>query len=463
MYTEDYENRGFPFRDFLLKLILIIIFVLLLAWLLPKFIAPKIVENVNENATTINKNEISALSSQIFNDNINMMKEAAINYYTDERLPKESGKSSKMTLEDMIEKKIITPLTDKNNKDCDVKASYVKITKEDDEYVLKVNLKDSEREDYILTHLGHYEYCKNSICEKEKTDIIIKEEKPQTSPDESNNSSSENSNPSTNQNSQPSEQPKYLYKYQKRTGLEFSKWTDWSEWTETSCDTKAIYCSDTNPSCLSKQVVYSKKVQNGTYQKKYTTSYKDIVQMGASTKKACSNYNYVIVNSKLYITTDYTSVNTITNTTASTRGEWIYSVRETYSTPPTPNATTKYVFVATDFSNCGTTCDSNIRYIYDKYLYVGQMIEVKNTTSSLDNETISCGEYITKEIPIYSLITKTNIATRQEPLQNNICYKSTSTRTLINSGTLEYKWSKYGDTNLLNNGWTYTGERKQTN
>ena len=26
MYTEEYENRGFPFRNFLLKLILIIIF-----------------------------------------------------------------------------------------------------------------------------------------------------------------------------------------------------------------------------------------------------------------------------------------------------------------------------------------------------------------------------------------------------------------------------------------------------
>ena len=45
MYTEDYENRGFPFRDFLLKLILIIIFVFLLVWLLPKFIKPTTVEN----------------------------------------------------------------------------------------------------------------------------------------------------------------------------------------------------------------------------------------------------------------------------------------------------------------------------------------------------------------------------------------------------------------------------------
>ena len=140
MYNEEYENRGFPFRDFLLKLILIIIFVFLLCWLLPKFIAPTI---VNENNTTV---DVSALTSQIFADNLERMKEAAITYYTDERLPKNVGDKEKMTLSDMIGKKIITPLVDKNNKPCDVEGSYVEITKMDDEYLLKVNLKDSEKE-----------------------------------------------------------------------------------------------------------------------------------------------------------------------------------------------------------------------------------------------------------------------------------------------------------------------------
>ena len=108
MYNEEYENRGFPFRDFLLKLILIIIFVFLLCWLLPKFIAPTI---VNENNTTV---DVSALTSQIFADNLERMKEAAITYYTDERLPKNVGDKEKMTLSDMIGKKIIVPLIDKN-------------------------------------------------------------------------------------------------------------------------------------------------------------------------------------------------------------------------------------------------------------------------------------------------------------------------------------------------------------
>ena len=43
MYAEEYEKRGFPLKDFLLKLVLVVIFVALLCWLLPKFIKPTIV------------------------------------------------------------------------------------------------------------------------------------------------------------------------------------------------------------------------------------------------------------------------------------------------------------------------------------------------------------------------------------------------------------------------------------
>ena len=172
MYTEEYENRGFPFRNFLLKLILIIIFVFLLVWLLPKFIAPAVNKDLKNNSS--NTTQINALTSQIFSDNLNKMKEAAISYYTDERLPEKNGESKQMTLSEMIGLKLIAPLIDKNNKAVDVEASYVKITKDDNEYILKVNIKDSEKEDYILVHLGCYTYCKNNICEKKSENIVIK-------------------------------------------------------------------------------------------------------------------------------------------------------------------------------------------------------------------------------------------------------------------------------------------------
>ena len=188
MYTEEYEHKGFPFKDFLLKLILIIIFVFLLIWLLPKFITPTtIVKENNKVCSDIidintksgsngnnNSTQISVSSTRIFQENLERMKEAAISYFTDDRLPSEVGESKTMTLSAMIGEKIITPLIDGKNKACDVDKSYVKITKADDEYILKVNLKDSENEDYILVHLGCYTYCKSTICEKDYSNIAIK-------------------------------------------------------------------------------------------------------------------------------------------------------------------------------------------------------------------------------------------------------------------------------------------------
>lgn len=128
MYTEDYENRGFPFRDFLLKLILIIIFVFLLVWLLPKFIAPAVVKNL-DTETTIDSKQLDALGEQIFNDNLDTMKEAAIAYYTDERLPKEVGESDKMTLSDMIGKKLVVALMIKITRHVMLKLVMFKLQK----------------------------------------------------------------------------------------------------------------------------------------------------------------------------------------------------------------------------------------------------------------------------------------------------------------------------------------------
>ena len=53
MYTE-YERRGFTLRDFILKLILVIIFVFLLAWLLPKFMGPTINNSNKSNGGNCN-------------------------------------------------------------------------------------------------------------------------------------------------------------------------------------------------------------------------------------------------------------------------------------------------------------------------------------------------------------------------------------------------------------------------
>lgn len=153
MYSEYEDRKRYPIRDFLIKLVLVIIFVLLLLWLLPT-------SNVN----------LKGLTDRIFNANIQTMKEAAIPYFTTERLPQKVDESKTLTLQQMIDLKLLLPFTDKNGDSCDTEASYVKITKKNDEYVLKVNLKCGKEEDYILVYVGCYSYCEADICEKEVED-----------------------------------------------------------------------------------------------------------------------------------------------------------------------------------------------------------------------------------------------------------------------------------------------------
>lgn len=497
MYTEEYEHRGFPFRDFLLKLILIIIFVFLLIWLLPKFISPKLVTKTNESTEQV---DISSLTSQIFSDNLEKMKDAAISYYTDERLPKEVGDSDQMTLSDMIGKKLIVALIDKNNKACDVEKSYVKITKLDDEYILKVNLKDSEKEDYILVHLGCYTYCDSYICEKKEASITIKAAKPTSEipiskPSSNNspsgstptNSPSDNTTPSTQPSDEPTDSPSgdptdnptptptqkpgYVYEYKKVTGAEFSSWSSWSSWSKTSCSTQAINCSDSSTSCLRKVQLYNRKEQIGTYQKQYSKTRSILKQAGSYTQKSCSKYNYVIVNNTTYATTTtYTTINNISGTTAQTSGSWRYNGRNSYANPPRDTATTHYKFVGADYSYCNDTCTTLPNYYYDSYTYTGGMSAVSSTTTTPNNSSsssststsvsASCGSYVIKTIPVYVTIETTESATRTEPLYGTVCYQSSKTRKLISAGKTSKKWSKYNDTSLLNNGWYYTGRKK---
>lgn len=503
MYTEEYEHRGFPFRDFLLKLILVIIFVFLLVWLLPKFISPTVVNKSEKSGETV---DLSPLTSQIFADNLEKMKEAAITYYTDERLPQEVGESDTMTLSDMIGKKLIVALIDKNNKACDVEKSYVKITKLDEEYILKVNLKDSEKEDYILVHLGCYTYCESYVCEKQETQVAVKGSKPtQTvpikgskednkstgedntpTPDESpdtptndptpsekpTDKPSDNPEPDESPEPTPSEKPGYLYEYQKTTGTEFSKWTSWSAWEKTSCNTQAVNCNSNSIDCLKKVQLYNRKEKIGTYQKKYTKTRETQKQTGSYQQKSCEKYNYIIVNKTTYATTTtYTTINTVTSSTAQSVNGWRYNGRASYDNPPRSTATTRYIFVGADYYYCEDECTSLPKYYYDSYTYTGDLSQVSSTTTTPGNSSTSsststtvtaeCGSYVTKTIPIYGTITVTDVVTRTEPLYGTVCYKSEKTRKITDYGKTITKWSEYNDTSLLNNGWHYTGAKKK--
>ena len=144
------KNSNF-IRDLLVKLLLIVIFIFLLMYLFPM-------------------PNLSPFYSAVFNNNIQTMKNAAKDYYTTDRMPQEVGKSDKMTLQEMIDKKLILPFVDKDGNNCDTKKSYVKVTKLETEYELKVSLTCGKESNYIIEKIGCYNFCKDNACQVKEED-----------------------------------------------------------------------------------------------------------------------------------------------------------------------------------------------------------------------------------------------------------------------------------------------------
>lgn len=196
------ENRGLTIKDLLIRLILIVIFIFLLIWLFPM-------------------PDLKPLNNQIFADNLDRMKDVAKSYYTVERLPKDINESKKMTLKYMIDNKLILPLMDSNGNYCSEDDSYIQITKLEDEYVIKVYLSCSDKQDYIITHFGCYDICSDTCKMLETTTQTTKINKTKVK-----NTSKKLTTTTTNKVTTKKNSKIYEYEYVKRVCTEnFDKYS----------------------------------------------------------------------------------------------------------------------------------------------------------------------------------------------------------------------------------------------
>lgn len=143
MYSEETNFKSYSsFKSVLMKILLIVLLLFILMILFPTkgFIS----NYLNKNNTT---------ESDHFNNNMIAMATAASGYYNKSRLPQNTGEQSKITLEEMINQKMITKFTDKKGIACSSKKSYVEVTREESEYTMKVNLSCAEKTDYMLLHM----------------------------------------------------------------------------------------------------------------------------------------------------------------------------------------------------------------------------------------------------------------------------------------------------------------------
>ena len=152
------KERNYFFRDLIVKILIVLLFVFLLMWLLPM-------------------PNMAPLYDKIFSQNISSMTDAAKSYYTTARLPQEEGETKKLTLRDMLNNKMIIEFTDSNGKTCNADKSYVEVTKQNGEYIFKTNLSCGNEEDYVIEYFGCYDVCEDGKCEtkieeNDKKDVI---------------------------------------------------------------------------------------------------------------------------------------------------------------------------------------------------------------------------------------------------------------------------------------------------
>ena len=161
MYSNERKN-GFSILELLVKIIFAAIFIFILVWLFQKKIP-----NVN----------MTPFYSNVFRENIKYMQEAGEGYFTTDKLPKETGESVKLTLEEMESMNIILPFVDQDGNACDKTNSYVSITKLEGDlgYELKTNLVCGKESNFVTKTLGCHVYCPNNgvkcdcNCNGEKT------------------------------------------------------------------------------------------------------------------------------------------------------------------------------------------------------------------------------------------------------------------------------------------------------
>lgn len=144
MYNDEGE-KTVSFKSLIFKVILVILLIFVLMMLFPTrgFLTNYVDSRLGEDQTVAN-----------FNNNLLTMATVASGYYTSSRLPENTGDKVSMTLGEMLDNKMLVRLKDADGKSCNSKKSYVEVTKEEDEYTMKVNLSCGGEEDYIVSHMG---------------------------------------------------------------------------------------------------------------------------------------------------------------------------------------------------------------------------------------------------------------------------------------------------------------------
>ena len=445
MYEE--RKNTFSVRDIVLQLLMVILFTLIMIWLFPtkSYLKDNFVGK--EELQSEISEQLQSIYGRLFADNIESMRDAAEGYFTNSRLPQKIGDSVTLTLGEMIDKKLVLSFKDSNNQTCDINKSYVKVTKMNDEYQMKVQLSCSDYEDYIIVYMGCYDYCDSDLC--------IKDETPTTpsTPDKPTNPDPKPETPVVNK--------KYEYEYRLDVQNTYSNWGPWSSWSK----------NVVTPNNL-RQVEIKTVEETTGYRTETYIDYEIVIEYQTKTTQVQTGTRPV-ANGTYVVDTK--------PATASTSGghytDYSYAGTETtinkvlYDTD-----TIDYRLRSTNkVLNCENKCVYDTQRVYDKYVrsYVsGSTTYSCSAYPGYTQEGSNCVKRETKYTyePIYETVTTTVPVevkkevekTRQVPIKENVKYYRYRTREQLTVAGTYYKWStSKNDKNLLEQGYYLTGNKRE--
>lgn len=433
MYEERKEK--FSFKSFFLTLLLVLLFVFLMLWLFPtkSYVDEKL-------QSTYDLERLEVLYDEIFANNVARMKDAAIGYFTNERMPQTVGESKKLTLQEMYDLHLVLKMKDKDGKPCDTEKSYVEMTKYTEEYRLKVNLSCGSQEDYIIVYLGCYNYCSNGICEKRvPTPAPTTPKEPEKEPEKPENPIAK----------------KYLYEY-KLVVKDSKTCANWTEWSKTKVTASDLVKVET------KQV--EEVVGYKTIKVPVTTT--EIV-----TKKVTERYISKYITELVKTGTKDVQVGTTTKTVTEEVQVGTVEVDTgkigTGTKVPKNTSTIIYKVISEDTPTNCSYCENETIYTWKIY-EIKSVYEVREVTKTVPvYKTINV--YETKEVPVYDfrtvekkeeVETTTYVDKKVEQYGKVTYYRSQTCK--INKGYTDIKWSDTKlDSGLIGKGYKLTGNVKE--
>lgn len=424
MYEE--RNNNFSLKDFILQVLFVVLFILLLVWLFPtkSYLNKKL-----EGAELGTDSRVESLYKRLYAENLETMKNAAKSYFTTERLPKNVGQTKKITLKELLDSKLLLPIIDSNNKECNSKKSYVEMTKEDTQYVLKAYLACSDNEDYVLEYLGCYNYCSTGLCEVAKEEV----------------------KPVVNKTKE--------YQYKKVTNGTCGDYGAWSDWTKEVITETAYTKVDTKTEQVKQEV------------KRYgVIGTKDEVSTVYADYTITCPVGYTLNGTKCT-----KRVSSSDSVAASISGSWTtISSSSLYSRPQTSSGNYKYTLIATKTKGACGNCTYAVNYFYKVEQYVtsstcpsgyslsGSTCYKSTSYTDTKTATISCPTGYTYDLSTKKCAKTTTNTVDVYGYYNDyetvsVKYYRSATKSCTDS-SVDYKWStSNNDKSLLNKGYALTG------